>query len=543
MINRLLYILLLMAVVTVCSCSSDSPYNFEPRLQTFPATDISRTEATLSGKCVKDKGVDMPSLWFSYGNDESMSERQEVLADADGNVSMHLSSLNAGTTYYYMLHGTNGSASLSGEMVSFATQPNQRPTVSKAEVLSSAPVSLIVGYSITDNGGTPVTSCGCRVSGEGIEGGEKTIMQSGEADDKGMYSLFIDGLQSNITYTIKPFAVNNVGESEGEAIQFTTSSAVVLGKAGILSTLLGDHIFNLTSLSLVGPLNGDDLRTLRIMAGRDEENHPTAGRLADLDISGASIVAGGGEYGESRFTEDGVIGVGLFRACTGLKTIKLPMGAVKIEKEAFEGCTSLRSITVPASVSAVSPSAGCTSLETIDVSAANTHFMSKDGVLLSNDSKRILWFPMGKKGEYTLPSTIESVGDYAFRESSVEKFVFADGLTKLGMCAFYNSKVKEVVLPSTLKQLPSGLFQKCSHLTTVRLGKKVDIINEYVFDGCPLTDLYVGAALPPVCYDNTFANVATDFLKTCRVHVPKGREEYYRAKSYWDQFENIIDDI
>lgn len=169
--------------------------------------------------------------------------------------------------------------------------------------------------------------------------------------------------------------------------------------------------------------------------------------------------------------------------------------------------------------------------------------MSKDGVLLSSDGKRILWFPMGKKGEYTLPSTIESVGDYAFRESNVEKFVFSDGLTKLGMCAFYNSKVKEVVLPSTLKQLPSGLFQKCSHLTTVRLGKKVDIINEYVFDGCPLTDIYIGAALPPVCYDNTFVNVATDFLKTCRVHVPKGREEYYRAKSYWDQFENIIDDI
>ena len=101
--NRILYILLLMAVVMVCSCSSDSPYNFEPRLQTLPATDISRTEATLSGKCVKDKGVDMPSLWFSYGNDKSMSERQEVQADADGNVSMHLSSLNAGTTYYFII--------------------------------------------------------------------------------------------------------------------------------------------------------------------------------------------------------------------------------------------------------------------------------------------------------------------------------------------------------------------------------------------------------------------------------------------------------
>ena len=89
-----------MAVVMVCSCSSDSPYNLEPRLQTLPAMDISRTEATLSGKCVKEKGVDMPSLWFSYGNDESMSERQEVQADADGNVSMRLSTLTAGTTYY-----------------------------------------------------------------------------------------------------------------------------------------------------------------------------------------------------------------------------------------------------------------------------------------------------------------------------------------------------------------------------------------------------------------------------------------------------------
>ena len=73
--NRIPYILLLLfvAVVTFCSCSSDSPDNFEPRLQTLPATDISRTEATLSGKCVKNDGVSMPSLWFSFGDDESMA--------------------------------------------------------------------------------------------------------------------------------------------------------------------------------------------------------------------------------------------------------------------------------------------------------------------------------------------------------------------------------------------------------------------------------------------------------------------------------------
>lgn len=541
--NYLIYILLAV-VVTLCSCSSDSPDNVEPRLLTLAATDITRNEAMLSGKCSVADGVAMPRLWFSYGSDESMTHRLDVADATDGNVSRHLSGLTAGTTYYYMLCGTNGTARLSGKMLSFTTQPNDRPTISKAKVLSSGPMSVIVGYSITDDGGDRITRSGCRVVRSDMSGSdEKIYLQSDEADANGMLRLCIDGLQPNVAYTIKPFAANRNGETVGEGLQHTTSSAIVLGEAGILAKLIGNDADKYTSISLAGPLNGDDLRMLRSMAGRDSEGNPTDGRLADIDISGASIVAGGGEYGESRFTEDGVVGIGLFRSCTILKSVKLPIGAVEIAKEAFNGCTALHSITIPASVSRIVPSAGCTSLEAIDVSAANTHFMSKDGVLLSGDGKRILWFPMGKKGEYTLPSTIESVGDYAFRESNVEKFVFSDGLTKLGMCAFYNSKVKEVVLPSTLKQLPSGLFQKCSHLTTVRLGKKVDIINEYVFDGCPLADIYVGAALPPVCYDNTFANVATDFLKTCRVHVPKGRKKYYRAKSYWDQFENIIDDI
>ena len=54
--NRILYILLLMAVVMVCSCSSDSPYNFEPRLQTLPATDISRTDSHAVGQVRQGQG-------------------------------------------------------------------------------------------------------------------------------------------------------------------------------------------------------------------------------------------------------------------------------------------------------------------------------------------------------------------------------------------------------------------------------------------------------------------------------------------------------
>ena len=546
MFNRL-YITFVAVVALLCSCSSDKPDSLEPHLQTLPATDITRTEATILGRCQTDNGAEMPQLWFRYGVDESMSERSEALEAADGSVSMRLRNLTAGTTYYYMLQGGNGTAVLSGETLNFTTLPNLQPTIGDVKVLSSSPMSVIVGYRIADDGGDEIAESGCRVSrqdGAAMSDGEKetTIMQTGSVGADGFYRLRIGNLQPSTAYTICPFAKNRNGEAVGEPLSFTTPTAVVLDEAGMLSVVIGDDIYKYTTISIAGPLNGDDLRTLRHMAGRGIDGGATNGRLADIDISGARIVAGGGVYDAAHYSEDDVVGVGLFAACNNLKNIKLPMDVVRIEKDAFLNCSSLRSIVIPATVSSIVPSAGCTSLEEISVSGANTSYTSSDGVLLSGDAKSILWFPMGKRGDYALPATVTAVGPYAFRECSIEKFVFPAGLTKIGECAFYNSKVKEVALPSTLKLLPTGVFQKCADLKTVRLGDDVELLSDYVFDGCPLTDLYITAPLPPVCGSNTFATTGADFVKTCRLHVPKGRKKYYRANAKWNVFDNIVEE-
>ena len=546
MFNRLC-ITFVAVVALLCSCSSDKPDSLEPHLQTLPATDITRTEATISGRCQTDNGVDMPQLWFRYGVDESMSERSEALEAADGSVSMRLRNLTAGTTYYYMLQGGNGTAVLSGETLNFTTLPNLQPTIGDVKVLSSSPMSVIVGYRIADDGGDEIAESGCRISrqdGAAMSEGEKetTIMQAGSVGADGFYRLRIGNLQPSTAYTICPFAKNRNGEAVGEPLSFTTPTAVVLDEAGMLSVVIGDDIYKYTTISIAGPLNGDDLRTLRHMAGRGIDGSATNGRLADIDISGARIVAGGGVYDAAHYSEDDVVGVGLFAACNNLKNIKLPMDVVRIEKDAFLNCSLLRSIVIPATVSSIVPSAGCTSLEEISVSGANTSYTSSDGVLLSGDAKSILWFPMGKRGDYALPATVTAVGPYAFRECSIEKFVFPAGLTKIGECAFYNSKVKEVALPSTLKLLPTGVFQKCADLRTVRLGNDVELLSDYVFDGCPLTDLYITAPLPPVCGSNTFATTGADFVKTCRLHVPKGRKKYYRANAKWNVFDNIVEE-
>lgn len=542
-----------LCVLGLASCSSDKPDNFEPQLQTLEAIDITRNEATMVGQCHTTGSTETPQLWFCYGDDPSMSQKTAVLTPADNNggkpdgtVVYRLNQLTPSTTYYYKLQGGSGNVVLSGEQLSFTTQPNAKPTTGEVTVLGISPLSAIVSYSISETGGDPITESGCYLSRQdgGTMGDATTIklVQTGDADDNGMFRLRIGGLQPEVAYSIRPFAANKNGEDVGEAVSFVTTSTSIINVAGQLTELVGNDKYRFTTLSIAGLLNGDDLRTLRDMAGRDNEGKATAGQLTDIDLSGAQIVEGGKAYAEGHFTQANVVGKAMFASCEKLKRIVLPLQTTKIEADAFRDCSSLRTIEVPTLVESIETSAGCTALAEINVQAGNSHYSSKDGVLLSGDGKDILWFPMGKEGEYTLPSTVTTVGDYAFRNCRIETFHFADGLISIGKYAFYNSSVKEVSLPSTVKQIPTGLFQKCADLTTVHLGKNTELLGDYVFDGCPITDLYISAPTPPYCSNSTFASSGKNIFSTCRVHVPKNRRIYYRGDVIWAQFKRIVEE-
>lgn len=549
-----------LCVLGLASCSSDKPDNFEPQLQTLEAIDITRNEATMVGQCHTTGSTETPQLWFCYGDDPSMSQKTAVLTPADNNggkpdgtVVYRLNQLTPSTTYYYKLQGGSGNVVLSGEQLSFTTQPNAKPTAGEVTVLGISPLCAIVSYSISETGGDPITESGCYLSRQdgGTMGDATTstgsgntikLVQTGDADDNGMFRLRIGGLQPEVAYSIRPFAANKNGEDVGEAVSFVTTSTSIINVAGQLTELVGNDKYSFTTLSIAGILNGDDLRTLRDMAGCDNEGKVTAGQLADIDLSGAQIAEGGKAYAEGHFTQTNVVGKAMLASCEKLKRIVLPLQTTKIEADAFRNCYSLHTIEVPTLVESIETSAGCTALSEINVQAGNSHYCSKDGVLLSGDGKDILWFPMGKRGEYTLPATVTTVGDYAFRNCQIETFHFADGLTSIGKYAFYNSSVKEVSLPSTVKQIPTGLFQKCADLTTVHLGKNAEMLGDYVFDGCPITNLYISAPTPPYCSNNTFASSGNNIFSTCRVHVPKNRRIYYRGDMIWAQFKRIVEE-
>lgn len=527
-------------VVCLFSCDTDKPDNLEPLITTLSATDITRTDATLNGSVVIEGETEMPQMCFRYGITEEMKQTATAVSSDNSSVTARITGLTSATTYYYVLEATNGRTTVKGNMMTFTTLPNEKPSLGEASIVSHGPMSVIVGYEITDDGGETITETGCLYALASTAEDRQRVAFKNYSGDKGRQTLLLSGLNRNATYLIWPYAKSRMGETVGSPITFTTGDAMSLGEAGQLRLLLGKELYDYTKLSIAGPLNGDDLRCLREMMGRGLDNTATAGRLSDVDLTDARIVAGGEPYDGSRYAQDNVVGQGLFADCASLTKIIFPSGTTTIEKDAFARCTSLQNISIPASATSVLPSAGCSALQGISVSGANSHYIGKDGVLLNADATRIVWFPMGKSGSYTLPSTVTSIGDYAFKECSIETFTFPDNITTLGTGAFMNSKVKDVKMPGSLRLVPTATFQGCMQLHVVRLGSKTEMISDYAFSDCPLTDIYVDAQLPLVCKSLSFGTSGADIFSSCRVHVPKGRVNIYKASEGWKLFKNII---
>lgn len=531
-------LIFLIAMIAFAACGEDNvPVNLEPRLSVSGATDITRTEATLRGTVVLQGNTDMPGLRFVYGEDAGETTQVEALAD-NGSVSSRITGLTPGTQYTFYLQAYNDRTTVNSGTMTFTTIPNDKPTIGELTILSHGPASAIVRYTITDDGGEEITETGCYVTC--ASDGETYKVVTTLPGNDGTYKVRIGELRQNTTYELKAFASNKEGETIGEALSFTTGNAVTLTEPGMLRSLMGDNLYAYRSLSFAGPMNGDDLACLRNMAGIDMDGSATQGQLAHIDIADVSIVAGGGSYAESRYTEDNVIGYGMFAGCSKLESIVMPDNVTVIERDALRDCASLTSLTIPASVEEITPSSGCAALAEIQVSPANSHYRSDGGALFNADATALVWFPMGKEGDYTLPITVMSIDDYAFTGCKITSLTLPDELTDIGQSAFYGCELEEIHMPDKLRQIPVGVFQDCRRLSTVYLGTDTELVSDYAFDGCPLLHLYLSASYPPVCRPDAFGRSSDEIFSTCVLHVPSNRLAMYKQDSEWGQFKNIV---
>ena len=174
-----------------------------------------------------------------------------------------------------------------------------------------------------------------------------------------------------------------------------------------------------------------------------------------------------------------------FNDCTKITTISLPEGLREIQVYAFENCSNLISVNIPASVTTIDIEAfsNCTRLAGIWVDKANTVYSSDSfGVLYSKDQKKIIRAPMNLADPYSIPDSVEDIGDRAFYGcANLKKIVVPDGITDIDWYAFSNcTSLNTIVLPTSLVSIGSEVFRGCSSLTDVLYKGAEDAWNKMI---------------------------------------------------------------
>lgn len=544
------YWLLGVALLLLASCiNDDGPLSLSPEVKVLQADGITRTTATIHGSVMVRGSGKADQVYFTFGKDGDASATKVETVGIE-QCSAILTNLTPGTNYTYRLNVSNKRSTITSEEGHFTTIPYQKPYVSDAAILSQGPQSIICGYMITDNGGTNIIESGCYLrSDDGTT--VRLLDDNTSVKPDGTHLLSIHSLTPFTQYTLSIFAVNDGGETVSKPLTFSTGNAIKLDEAGGLSRLFDEETraffaLNGKTINLAGDLNGDDIFTLRNLIG-DCSGAPEGWTI---NLADANIVSGGRSYAYSRFTENDIVGYGMFADCA-VKSVILPDNTQRIEQNAFQNCTLLESITIPASVTSVTPSDNCPVLSSILVTKANSHYASIDGVLFNHDVTSLVWFPPRKSGDYSFPPSLQTIGAYAFRgyvpvgsadgvhgsvpDGSADgayqhSFSIPEGISEIGQGAFSNSRIGQVVLPSTVRTIPTAAFQNCNSLTLVHLGSGTELISAYAFDGCPLSAIYLDATIPPVCMATAFSSY------DATLSVPAASVTMYRNHKTWGKF-------
>ena len=131
---------------------------------------------------------------------------------------------------------------------------------------------------------------------------------------------------------------------------------------------------------------------------------------------------------------------------------------------AFKDCRVLTTVSIPASLRQIeglsSTFENCLSLTAFQVDSGNECFSSRDGVLMDQAQTKLLRYPAGKtETAYVIPEGIEEINDEAFIGAALAEVTIPEGVTTVGVQAFYNCEaMKSVTIPASVRFIEGYSF-------------------------------------------------------------------------------------
>jgi hypothetical protein len=358
--------------------------------------------------------------------------------------------------------------------------------------------------------------------------------------------------------------------------------------AGGLHDLLAGELGSIYELKITGTIDARDFKTMR-------DSLPL---LSEIDLRGATVVeyiGTGGTTGTNSITypadaipdyafyyyrqgdrSDGKIsltsiilppsitsiGNAAFTFCSGFTSLSIPSLVTTIGNMSFWGCNL--TINIPSSVTSIELYAFVSFKGLIMVDEANSTYSSRDGVLFNKTQTTLIQCPVSKVGSYTIPSSVISIGVYAFYScSGLSSVIIPEGVNSIGSDAFgYCTKLAAIAIPSSVRQIGDNAFRSCdllasltihegatsignnafydcSKLTSVNIPLSVTSISTGAFRDCDHLSLVTVNWKTPlnICGSaNVFAGVDKT---TCSLNVPYGSKSAYQAANQWKDFTNI----
>lgn len=244
------------------------------------------------------------------------------------------------------------------------------------------------------------------------------------------------------------------------------------------------------------------------------------------------------------------IGREAFLHCS-ITSITIPRNVESIGQFPFVFCDNLQSIKVESDNKYYDSRENCNA---IIEKSSNTLISGCMNTIIPNSIKKIgiLAF-QGCSGlkSITIPSSVKIIEDNAFDECVLESITLSEGLNTIGKCVFRGSKITTIVIPNSVTSIGDAAFGNCDNLTTINIGENVKKIGSCTFSNCKeITDVYcyaksvpanVGLSVNSAVYGKSLSDAFDgSLINYATLHVPSSSLNLYMSKQPWKNFGNIV---